>query len=73
MSKQVPVDDSAVVEGVDDDGVHQITPDVAYKRLAMVNIAFYGTPASSARSTAKWVLIDAGLPGMTGMITRSAA
>ena len=71
MSKQVPVDDSAVVEGVDDDGVHQITSDVAYKRLAMVNVAYFGTP-SEGGGAARWVLIDAGMPGTAGLITRAA-
>jgi glyoxylase-like metal-dependent hydrolase (beta-lactamase superfamily II) len=71
MSKQIPFDDSAVADGIDDDGVHQITPDLAYTRFAMVNVAFFGTPAKSGRAS-KWVLIDAGLPGTAGRITRAA-
>ncbi|MDB4915377.1 MAG: hypothetical protein JWM95_3021 [Gemmatimonadetes bacterium] len=67
MGKQVPVDDAAVVHGVDEDGVHQITPDIAYKRLGMVNIVYYGEPGS-----ASWVLIDAGLPATAGVIANAA-
>jgi len=73
MSKQVPIDDSAVVEGVDDDGVHQITPDLAYKRLAIVNAMFFGTPAVDGRTKPEWVLIDAGLRGSAGVIADAAA
>jgi len=72
MTKQVPIDDSAVVDGVDEDGLHQITNDLAYKRLAMVNVAYFGTPVGAQASNARWVLIDAGLPGMAGMITKTA-
>jgi len=72
MTKQVPVDDSAVVDGFDEDGAHQITRDVAYKRLGIVNIAYYGEPLLGSSSSGRWVLIDAGVPGMAGIITRAA-
>lgn len=72
MDEQVPIDESAVVEGIVDDGVHQVAPDVAYKRLAMVNVAFVGRPASTPAYLGEWVLVDAGLPGAAPLIMRSA-
>jgi glyoxylase-like metal-dependent hydrolase (beta-lactamase superfamily II) len=67
MSKQIRVDDSAVVKGVEDDGMHQLTADLAYKRLAIVNVVFYGPPEGG-----DWVLVDAGIPGAANMILHSA-
>ena len=72
MSREVSIDYSAVVNGVDDDGVYRIRPDIAYQRLSMVNVVFFGTPSPDRRPNSKWVLIDAGLPGMAGRITRAA-
>jgi glyoxylase-like metal-dependent hydrolase (beta-lactamase superfamily II) len=72
MSKQVPVDSSAVVNGIEDDGVHQIAADIAYKRLGMVNVVFSGRPASAPGMTGEWALIDAGLPATAGMISDAA-
>jgi glyoxylase-like metal-dependent hydrolase (beta-lactamase superfamily II) len=72
MSKQVPIDDSAVVNGIEDDGVHQITGDVAYKRLAIVNAIFVGHPIAMPGTTGDWVLVDAGIPGSTKLITHTA-
>jgi glyoxylase-like metal-dependent hydrolase (beta-lactamase superfamily II) len=46
-----------------------VTPDVASKRLALVNIAFFGLPGAPDR---RWVLIDTGVPGTTGIIIRAA-
>ena len=73
MSKQVPVDDSAVATGTDDDGMHQIAADVAYKRLMMVNVVYFGAPAvAGAAVRREWVLIDAGLPGTAASIRHAA-
>lgn len=52
------------------DRIHPVLPDIAYKRLGLVNIVFYGAPSAGDRA---WVLIDAGLPGTAGLIARSAA
>lgn len=51
-----------------DDHTHEVAPDLAYKRLAIVNVAFAGLPARGG----KWVLIDAGIPGSAGAIIRAA-
>lgn len=74
MEQQIPLDDSNRADDPqqDDarhDGTHQVTPDVAYQRLAIVNIAFFGVPGAGDR---QWVLIDAGIMGTTGHIVAAA-
>jgi len=72
MGKQVPIDDSAVVDGVDNDGVRQLTSDLGYQRLAMANVGYFGMPTAARQPRSAWVLIDAGLPGCAARITRAA-
>jgi len=72
MAKQVPVDDSALAPDTDDDGMHLVAADLAYKRLLMVNVVYFGLPAASNNGAANWVLIDAGLPGTAGQIAKAA-
>ena len=67
MDKQVEVDDSARADEIEYHGVHQVLPELAYKRLAMVNIMYFGLPGSK-----DWVLIDAGLPATAPMIIAAA-
>ncbi len=50
------------------DGTHEITFDLAYKRLFIVNVMLYGLPEQNRG----WVLIDAGIPGSSGAIINSA-
>jgi glyoxylase-like metal-dependent hydrolase (beta-lactamase superfamily II) len=69
MSKQVPISDDTVVDTPDEGGLHQIADDLAYARLAIVNAVFVGAAGNDAR----WVLIDAGIPGMAGRIQHAAA
>ncbi len=52
-----------------EDGTHEIAPDLAYRRLAMVNVIFYGAPHSGDRG---WVLIDTGVPGLGRLIENAA-
>jgi glyoxylase-like metal-dependent hydrolase (beta-lactamase superfamily II) len=67
MTQQIPVEDQALYGfEVPDEAVWELAPDLAYRRLAMVNVMFHGRPGGA------WVLIDAGLPGTAGMIARSA-
>jgi glyoxylase-like metal-dependent hydrolase (beta-lactamase superfamily II) len=68
VSESARADDPAADERRDDH-THEVAPDVAYKRLAIVNVALYGTPGAGSGG---WVLIDAGLPGTAGMITHAA-
>ncbi|HZH98837.1 MAG TPA: MBL fold metallo-hydrolase [Fimbriimonadaceae bacterium] len=51
------------------DGTHELTHDLAYKRLVMVNVMYYGRPQCGDR---EWVLIDAALPGTAGAIASAA-
>jgi glyoxylase-like metal-dependent hydrolase (beta-lactamase superfamily II) len=48
---------------------HEITPDLAWLRTAIVNVYLYGRPESGDRG---WVLIDAGIHGSAGSIVRAA-
>lgn len=46
-------------QGLGPDGTRHLLPDLAYKRLFVVNVCFLGNPAGYEN----WVLIDAGVPG----------
>lgn len=75
MEQQIPLDPAARADDpqADDarnDGTHEVAPDLAYQREAIVNIAFYGFSGAGDR---QWVLIDAGLPGTAGRIAKAAA
>src|SRR5690606_21461476 len=48
--------------GEGEGGVHAVAPDLACQRLAIVNVVYAGAPG------ARWVLVDAGLPGSTPAI-----
>ena len=68
MPQQIPVEDEALYGfEVPEESVREVAPDLAYRRLAMVNVVFFG------RSGGDWVLIDAGLPGTARMIASSAS
>jgi glyoxylase-like metal-dependent hydrolase (beta-lactamase superfamily II) len=68
MSHQIPVDSAARADMKDEDGLHEVLPDLAYQRQIFVNVIFQGM--AGARRT--WVLIDAGLHGFTNSIVRAA-
>jgi glyoxylase-like metal-dependent hydrolase (beta-lactamase superfamily II) len=73
MKQQIPLDPAAradVPSAQHDSKTHQVTPDLAYQRLGIVNVVFVGHPAPA---TGRWVLIDAGIPGATGLISRAVA
>ncbi|MDO5369096.1 MBL fold metallo-hydrolase [Paracoccus sp. (in: a-proteobacteria)] len=74
MSEQIPLSDeaSAVEPELDAarrDHTHELAPDLAYRRLGIVNVIFVGPSGAGDR---EWVLIDAGLTGTASLI-RSAA
>jgi glyoxylase-like metal-dependent hydrolase (beta-lactamase superfamily II) len=52
------------------DGVHEIARNLAFKRLAIVNVVFFGEHGSGDR---EWVLIDTGAPGTANLIENAAA
>jgi glyoxylase-like metal-dependent hydrolase (beta-lactamase superfamily II) len=75
VSEQIPLTeksraDDPEIDRDNDDSTHQIADDLAYKRLAIVNVVFVGQSDADDRD---WVLIDAGLPGFAGAIKRAAA
>src|SRR5690606_16502540 len=41
MDEQVPVDDSALADEIRTDGVHEVSRDLAYQRLGIVNVVYY--------------------------------
>lgn len=70
MVHQIYVDPTEIAAPhVSGDHTHAIAPDLAYRRLAIVNVVFVGLPGSGDR---QWVLVDAGLPGTAGLIRRAA-
>ncbi len=74
MNEQIPLDSSSLADNPKadasrDDHTRQLLSDVAYKRLGVVNVAFYGKANAGPDA---WVLIDAGVSGTAGMIRRAA-
>lgn len=69
MAQQIPLDPS-VVTGIDT-GSHVVAvrPDLAYRRLTLVNVVFFGPAGAPDRG---WVMIDAGLPGSSIEIVAAA-
>jgi glyoxylase-like metal-dependent hydrolase (beta-lactamase superfamily II) len=74
VSEQIPLTeqsraDDPQLDRENDDGTHEIASDLAYKRLAIVNVIYFGEPGAGDR---EWVLVDTGLPGFAGAIKRAA-
>lgn len=74
MSEQIPMSDEALaidraLDAARDDGTHELSLDLAWKRLGIVNVAFAGPRDAGDRG---WVLIDAGLTGTAGLIRGAA-
>jgi glyoxylase-like metal-dependent hydrolase (beta-lactamase superfamily II) len=70
MAQQIPIDESAVAAAAaSDDNTHEVALDLAFRRLAIVNVVFFGRPGAADR---EWVLIDAGVFGTTGFIESTA-
>jgi glyoxylase-like metal-dependent hydrolase (beta-lactamase superfamily II) len=75
MAQQIPLPPEAsalepALDAARNDRTHEVVPDVAYRRLGIVNVVFYGPSRAGDR---RWALIDAGLPGTRGMIASAAA
>src|SRR4051812_11438627 len=62
--------DDPAYDAARDDGTSEVLPDVAYRRLAIVNVVFIGQRGAHDRD---WVLVDAGLMGMKSLIQSAAA
>lgn len=74
MTQQIPLSPDAravdpELDAARNDHTHEIAPDLAYRRLGIVNVMFYGLPNSGDRN---WVLIDAGIAGTRGFIESAA-
>lgn len=70
MSGQIPLTDAALADlATPQDGTHEVAPDLAYLRVAMVNVVLFGPSGAGDR---EWVLIDTGIPGMAGRIENAA-
>ena len=52
MDEQIPISPAARADEIDQDGLHQVLPDVAYKRLAIVNVVFVGAKGAGEAGTA---------------------
>ena len=68
--QQIPLDASAVAGTDTGSGVIEIRPDVAYRSLTLVNVAFIGPVGAVDRD---WLLVDAGLSGSEPEIVAAAA
>ncbi|MBX3166154.1 MAG: MBL fold metallo-hydrolase [Candidatus Eremiobacteraeota bacterium] len=55
--------------GLREDGTRHLLSDLAYKRLFVANVAFYGNPDAYE----SWVLIDSGVPGTQANLEEAAA
>lgn len=74
MKEQVHVSEQASADlpelnEIQGSNSRELSLDIAYKRLAIVNVVFYGKPGAADR---EWVLIDTGVVGTKGMILRAA-
>ena len=74
MAQQIPLSDHDRAFDPDRDAergdkTHEVAPDIAYRRLAIVNVAFIGLPGAADR---EWVLVDAGLTASAGFIRAAA-
>jgi glyoxylase-like metal-dependent hydrolase (beta-lactamase superfamily II) len=70
MKKQIPLPDEARAHEHVEGSVNELTPDLAYQRLAIVNVMLVG---SVLPGKSDWVLVDAGVSGTATMIKRAAA
>jgi glyoxylase-like metal-dependent hydrolase (beta-lactamase superfamily II) len=74
MDEQIPLSSEAradipAADDRRDDGTRELLSDVAYKRLGIVNVAYFGKANAGPDA---WVLIDAGVAVTAGMIRRAA-
>jgi glyoxylase-like metal-dependent hydrolase (beta-lactamase superfamily II) len=69
MAQQIEIDPAAVAEDREHGGAHEVAHDIAYQRLAIVNVVFVGRPDAADRD---WVLVDAGIRGTAGLIAGAA-
>lgn len=69
MPDRIPLDPHARAD-TKAGAIHVVRPDLAYLRLTIVNVVFFGPPDAGDRG---WVLVDAGLVGSANAIAAAAA
>jgi glyoxylase-like metal-dependent hydrolase (beta-lactamase superfamily II) len=70
MNDQITLGDEARADETDrGDHTREIAADLAYRRVFIVNVIFYGLPKAGDRN---WVLIDAGVMGSKALIKSAA-
>lgn len=69
MAQQIPLGEQARADLDEDSIAHEIAPDIAFARLGIVNVVFYGARNAGDRN---WVLIDAGVFGTRSLIEAAA-
>jgi glyoxylase-like metal-dependent hydrolase (beta-lactamase superfamily II) len=69
MARQIPLGEQARADQDEDSIAHEIAPDLAFVRLAIVNVVLYGARNAGDRN---WVLIDAGVFGTRSLIEAAA-
>ena len=70
MEHSIPLDPAGRAGHPEDDGTVELLPDLAYKRLAIVNVIFFGLPDAGDRG---WALVDSGIPGTARQIKKAAS
>ena len=55
-------------QGLGEDGTRHVLPDLAYKRVFVANVAFFGNPDGYE----SWVLVDSGVPGTLANLREAA-
>ncbi|MBB3936147.1 MBL fold metallo-hydrolase [Aureimonas phyllosphaerae] len=71
MTVQIPLGNDALApEEAGPAHLHEVRPDIAYLRLALVNVVFIGLPSAGDRG---FVLVDTGIVGGLEWIARAAA
>jgi glyoxylase-like metal-dependent hydrolase (beta-lactamase superfamily II) len=69
MTQQLPLDPDAEFDTARDGATMEVVPGLAYKRLGIVNVAFYGPRDARDR---QWVMIDAGVMATASIIAGAA-
>jgi len=69
LTVQLPLEDSDLAPTTETgSGISAILPDLAFRRMSIVNVIFYGDPTTDS----DWVLIDTGLPTSRQAIIEAA-
>ncbi|WP_299819687.1 MBL fold metallo-hydrolase [uncultured Jannaschia sp.] len=69
VGRQVPVGADAIARIERGSRIREVAPELAYRRLGIVNVAFLGPRGAGDRN---WILVDAGLTGTARPIAAAA-